>query len=39
VGALVKTSFLSSDRTYGARLVWHDVLAEGVASVYIALNG
>ena len=29
VGALVKTSFLSSDRTYGARRVWHDVLAEG----------
>jgi len=31
VGALVKTSFLSSDRTYGARRVWHDVLAEGIA--------
>jgi putative transposase len=31
VGALVKTSFLSSDRTYGARRVWHDVLAEGIS--------
>jgi putative transposase len=31
VGTLVKTSFLSSDRTYGARRVWHDVLAEGVS--------
>jgi len=25
----VRTSFLSSDRTYGARRVWHDVLAGG----------
>jgi putative transposase len=25
----VRTSFLSSDRTYGARRVWHDVLSEG----------
>ena len=24
-------SFVASDRTYGARRVWHDVLAEGVA--------
>ena len=30
IGALVKASFLRSDRTYGARRVWHDVLAEGV---------
>ncbi len=30
-GALVKTSHLGSDRTYGARRVWHDVLAEGIA--------
>ena len=29
LGAKVRTSFLSSDRTYGARRVWHDVLAEG----------
>ncbi len=28
-GAKVRASFLSSDRTYGARRVWHDVLAEG----------
>ncbi len=29
--ALVRTSFLASDRTYGARRVWHDVLADGIA--------
>ena len=28
--AKVRTSFVGSDRTYGARRVWHDVLAEGV---------
>ena len=27
----VLTSFLASDRTYGARRVWHDVLADGIA--------
>ncbi len=26
----VRTSFVASDRTYGARRVWHDMLAEGV---------
>jgi putative transposase len=31
VGAKVRASFLMSDRTYGARRVWHDVLAEGIA--------
>jgi len=31
VGAKVRASFLMSDRTYGARRVWRDVLAEGVA--------
>ena len=31
IGAKVRASFLMSDRTYGARRVWHDVLAEGVA--------
>jgi putative transposase len=30
LGVKVRTSFLGSDRTYGARRVWHDVLAEGV---------
>ena len=30
VGAMVRASFLASDRTYGARRVWHDLLAEGV---------
>ena len=31
LGAKVRASFLASDRTYGARRVWHDLLAEGVA--------
>ena len=30
VGQQVKASFLASDRTYGARRVWRDLLAEGV---------
>lgn len=30
VGQRVKASFVASDRTYGARRVWHDLLAEGV---------
>jgi putative transposase len=29
LGAKVRASFLSSDRTNGARRVWHDLLAEG----------
>jgi len=29
LGAKVRASFLGSDRTYGARRVWHDMLAEG----------
>ena len=32
LGARVKASFVGSDRTYGARRVWHDVLAEGAVS-------
>jgi putative transposase len=31
IGAKVRTSFVASDRTYGARRVWRDVLAEGVS--------
>ena len=31
IGARVRTSFLASDRTYGARRVWRDMLAEGIA--------
>ena len=27
----VRASFLASDRTYGARRVWHDMLAEGMS--------
>lgn len=27
----IRASFVASDRTYGARRVWHDVLADGVA--------
>jgi putative transposase len=30
VGLQVKASFLASDRTYGARRVWRDLLAGGV---------
>jgi putative transposase len=30
-GARVRESFVASDRTYGARRVWRDVLAEGVS--------
>ena len=30
VGWQVKASFLASDRTYGARRVWRDLLADGV---------
>lgn len=26
----IRTSFAGSDRTYGARRVWHDVLADGL---------
>jgi len=29
LGAKTRTSFLQSDRTYGTRRVWHDLLAEG----------
>jgi putative transposase len=29
LGAKVRASFLASDRTYGARRVWHDLLADG----------
>ena len=29
LGGRVRASFLMSDRTYGARRVWHDMLAEG----------
>ena len=31
LGTQIKASFVGSDRTYGARRVWHDVLADGVA--------
>ena len=31
IAARVRASYLQSDRTYGARRVWRDVLAEGVA--------
>ena len=30
VGRQVKASFLASDRTYGARRVWKDLLADGI---------
>jgi putative transposase len=31
LGAKVRASFLASDRTYGARRVWRDLVAEGLA--------
>src|SRR5436305_14890488 len=31
LSAKVRASFLASDRTYGPRRVWHDLLAEGIA--------
>jgi len=31
LGAQVRASFLASDRTYGARRVWRDLLTEGVS--------
>lgn len=31
LSAKVRTSFLDSDRTYGARRVWHDLLADGAS--------
>jgi len=31
LGAKARASFLASDRTYGARRVWHDLISEGVS--------
>src|SRR6185295_8293703 len=31
LGAKVRTSFLGSDRTYGARRIWRDLAADGVS--------
>src|SRR5439155_21367177 len=31
LGAKVRTSFVASDRTYGARRVWKDMLGEGLS--------
>jgi putative transposase len=31
LAAKVRASFLVSDRTYGARRVWHDLISEGVS--------
>ena len=31
LGAKVRASFLASDRTYGARRVWRDMVAEGMS--------
>src|SRR4051795_9526498 len=31
LGAKVRASFLASDRTYGARRVWRDLLEEGLS--------
>jgi putative transposase len=32
LGGKIRASFISSYRTYGARRVWHDLLAEGLSS-------
>jgi len=34
----VRASFLTSDRTYGAPRVWHDLLVEGLAWAAISLS-
>jgi len=31
LGAKVRASFLASDRTYGARRVWHDMIEDGIS--------
>ncbi len=31
LGAKVRASFIASDRNYGARRVWHDMIADGVS--------
>jgi len=31
LSAKVRASFIASDRTYGARRVWHDMLAEAIS--------
>lgn len=31
LGAMVRASFLASDRTYGARRVWHDLIEDGAS--------
>ena len=31
LGAKVRASFIASDRTYGARRVWHDMIEDGVS--------
>ena len=35
----VRASFLASDRTYGARRVWHDLLVDGCPVADIGLSG
>ena len=35
---ILRQSFIASDRTYGARRVWHDVLAEGFTCGLHTLN-
>lgn len=39
LGAQVRQSFIHSHRTYGARRVWHDVLALGAHAACIASSG
>jgi hypothetical protein len=39
IGAKVKASHIASYRTYGARRVWHDMLAEGSCVACTRSNG
>ena len=38
LGAKVRASFLASDRTYGARRVWRDLLADGLSCADRAID-
>jgi transposase InsO family protein len=38
LGAKVRASFIGSDRTYGARRVWRDLLAEGMRRREVRLH-
>jgi putative transposase len=35
----IRASFISSDRTYGVRRIWHNLLAKGLSCACIVSNG